>query len=51
MGNKTRTQQNLEVVRIDVERKLILIRGSIPGPRGFDVVIRPSVKRPTAQAT
>ena len=51
MGNKARTQQNLEVVRIDVERNLILIRGSIPGPRGFDVVIRPSVKGPTAQAT
>ena len=51
MGNKARTQQNLEVVRIDVERNLILIRGSIPGPRGFDVVIRPSVKGPPAQAT
>lgn len=51
MGNKARTQQNLEVVRIDVERSLILVRGSIPGPRGFDVVIRPSVKGPAAQAS
>jgi len=51
MGNMARTQQNLEVVRIDAERNLILVRGSIPGPRGFDVVIRPSVKGPTAQAS
>ena len=51
MGNKVRTQQNLEVVRIDAARNLILVRGSIPGPRGFDVVIRPSVKGPMAQAS
>ena len=51
MGNKARTQQNLEVVRIDAERNLILVRGSIPGPRGFDVVIRPSVKGPMVQAS
>ncbi len=51
MGNKARTQQNREVVRIDAERNLILVRGSIPGPRGFDVVIRPSVKGPMVQAS
>ena len=51
MGNKARTQQNLEGVRIDAERNLILVRGSIPGPRGFDVVIRPSVKGPMVQAS
>ena len=51
MGNKVRTQQNLEVVRIDAARNLILVRGSIPGPRGFDVVIRPSFKGPMAQAS
>ena len=51
MGNKACTQQNLEVVGIDVERNLILVRGSIPGPRGFNVVIRPSVKGPTAQVS
>ena len=49
MGNKARTQQNLEVVRIDIGRNLILVRGSIPGPRGFNVVIRPSVKGSTTQ--
>ncbi len=44
MGNAQRAQQNLEVVQVDNERHLILIKGSIPGPRGFDVVIQPSVK-------
>ena len=44
MGNVNRTQQNLTVVRVDKERNLILIRGSVPGPRGFDLVIEPSVK-------
>jgi len=44
MGNVQRSQQNLEVVRIDNERSLILIKGSIPGARGRDVIISPSVK-------
>jgi len=44
MGNVNRTQQNLTVVRVDSERNLVLIRGSVPGPRGFDLVIEPSVK-------
>jgi len=44
MGNVKRTQQNLEVVRIDVERNLILIRGSLPGPKGGGVVIKPAAK-------
>ena len=44
MGNVRRVQQNLEIVRIDAERNLVLIRGSVPGPRGFDLLIEPSVK-------
>ncbi len=44
MGGVQRSQQNLEVVRVDSERNLILIKGSIPGPRGHDVIISPSVK-------
>ena len=44
MGNATRSQQNLEVVRVDVERNLLLVKGSIPGAKGSDVVIRPAVK-------
>ena len=44
LGNKTRTQQNLEVVRVDVEKNMLLVKGAIPGPKGADVVIRPAVK-------
>jgi large subunit ribosomal protein L3 len=44
LGHVTATQQNLEVVQIDTERNLILIKGAIPGPKGADVVIRPAVK-------
>ena len=44
MGNVQRTQQNLEVVRVDAEKKILLIKGSVPGPRGKEVVISPSVK-------
>ena len=44
MGNARRTIQNLEIVRVDAERNLLLVRGAIPGARGGDVVIRPAVK-------
>lgn len=44
MGAEQVVQQNLVVVRVDSERNLILISGSIPGCKGGDVIIRPSVK-------
>jgi large subunit ribosomal protein L3 len=44
MGNVQRTVQNLEVVRVDAERQLLLIKGAVPGSRGGDVIVRPSVK-------
>ena len=44
LGHATCTQQNLEVVRVDVERNLLLIKGAVPGPKGSDVLIRPAVK-------
>lgn len=44
MGAVRRTIQNLEVVRVDAERNLILISGSVPGAKGGDVIIKPSVK-------
>ena len=44
MGNKRRTAQNLEVVRVDAERGLLLIKGAVPGPKGGDVIICPAVK-------
>ncbi|HJT98797.1 MAG TPA: 50S ribosomal protein L3 [Rhodanobacteraceae bacterium] len=44
MGNVRRSAVNLEVVKIDNERHLIAIKGSVPGAAGGDVVIRPAVK-------
>jgi large subunit ribosomal protein L3 len=44
LGNVQRTTQNLEVLRVDAERGLLLIRGAIPGSRGGDVVVKPSIK-------
>jgi large subunit ribosomal protein L3 len=44
LGNVTRTQQNLVVVRVDSERNLLLVKGSVPGHKGADMVIRPAVK-------
>ncbi len=44
MGAAQRVQQNLEVIRVDSDRNLILVEGSIPGSKGSDVIIRPSVK-------
>lgn len=44
MGNVKRTIQNLEILRIDGERSLLLIKGAIPGSKGQNVIVRPSVK-------
>jgi large subunit ribosomal protein L3 len=44
LGDASRTQQNLEVVRVDVERQLLLVKGAVPGAKGGDVVVRPAVK-------
>jgi large subunit ribosomal protein L3 len=44
MGNVRRTAQNLEVVRVDAERGLLLIKGAVPGARGSRVIVRPSTK-------
>ncbi len=44
MGNVRRTALNLEVVRVDAERNLLLIKGAVPGHRGASVIVRPSVK-------
>jgi large subunit ribosomal protein L3 len=45
MGNVNRCQQNLEVVRVDAERNLLLVRGGVPGPAGGRLVVTPSVKQ------
>jgi len=44
MGNVRRTAQSLEVVRVDSERNLLLIKGAVPGSIGSDVLVRPAVK-------
>ena len=45
LGAANRCQQNLEVVRIDAERNLLLVRGGVPGPTGGRLVVLPSVKQ------
>ncbi|HEC26936.1 MAG TPA: 50S ribosomal protein L3 [Gammaproteobacteria bacterium] len=45
MGSVTKTQQNLEVVRVDEERNMILLKGSVPGSKGADVIICPAIKK------
>ncbi len=44
MGAVRNTAQNLEVVRVDIERNLLLIKGAVPGAKGGNLIIRPSVK-------
>jgi large subunit ribosomal protein L3 len=44
LGNKQRTIQNLKIVRIDAERQLLLVSGSVPGSAGRDVIVKRAVK-------
>jgi large subunit ribosomal protein L3 len=44
LGAVRRTVQNLEVVRVDVERGLLLVKGAVPGSKGGQVMVRPAVK-------
>ena len=44
MGDERVTTQNLEIVRVDEERNLLLIKGAVPGAAGGTVMVRPSVK-------
>jgi large subunit ribosomal protein L3 len=44
LGDAARTTQNLEIVRIDEARQLLLVKGAVPGASGGDVVVRPAVK-------
>jgi large subunit ribosomal protein L3 len=53
LGDVKRTVQLLEVARVDAERSLLLIKGSVPGPKNAPVIVRPSVKakaKPAAPA-
>jgi large subunit ribosomal protein L3 len=49
MGDRQRTQQNLQIVRTDATRGLIMVKGSIPGSEGQYVVVRDAVKKPRAK--
>ena len=44
MGAVRRTIQNLEVIRVDAEKNLILIKGAIPGPKKGLVVVKKAIK-------
>ena len=44
MGNERSTVQNLEIVRVDTDRNLLLIKGAVPGSKGGSVIVRPAVK-------
>ncbi|GAB4392578.1 MAG: 50S ribosomal protein L3 [Gammaproteobacteria bacterium] len=45
MGNKRRTVQNLELIRVDIERNLLLVKGAVPGATNSTVIVRPAVKK------
>lgn len=44
MGNVSRTTQSLELVKVDAERNLLLIKGAVPGPKNGVVIVRPAKK-------
>ena len=50
MGNERVTVQNLEVVRVDTERNLLLVKGSVPGPNKGLVIVRRAVKSKSSNA-
>lgn len=44
MGSERKTTQSLEVVRVDTENNLLLIKGAVPGATGSSVIVRPTIK-------
>ena len=44
MGSEQVTTQNLEIIRVDVERGLLLVKGAVPGATGGDLIVKPAVK-------
>jgi large subunit ribosomal protein L3 len=44
LGDVTRTVQSLVIVRVDMERQLLLVKGAVPGSRGRDIVVSPAAK-------
>lgn len=44
LGDDTRTVQNLDIVRVDAERGLLLVKGAVPGHKNANVIVRPAIK-------
>jgi len=44
MGDKLRTMQNIEIIRTDLENELLYLKGSIPGSKNSEVIVKGSVK-------
>lgn len=44
MGAETCTVQNLDIIRVDAERGLLMVRGAVPGHKNADIVVRPAIK-------
>lgn len=44
LGDAQRTTQNIEIVRVDETRQLLLVKGAVPGSRGTDVMVHPAIK-------
>jgi len=49
MGDETVTAQNLDVIRIDEARQLLLVKGAVPGSKGGFVTVRPAIKAPSKE--
>ena len=49
MGNVARTVQNLEIISVDTENSVILVKGNVPGPKQSLVMIRTAVKKPNVK--
>ena len=45
MGNKLRTMQNIEIIKADVENELLYLKGSIPGSKNSEILVKKSVKK------
>ena len=44
MGNKLRTMQNIEIIKSDIENELLYLKGSIPGSKNTEVLVKEAVK-------
>lgn len=45
LGNKRVTVQNLNIINIDKNRNILLVKGAVPGPKGSDLIVKPAIKK------